>query len=287
MHPLAVFAIALGGAIIIYGGYEAINTLYEWHNDRKEQREYEEYVRMHSEKHGGLVPVTIFENESDNDSDDDEPLAFWKKKRESPNHQSELRRRKMFPQEDKQIEMSINEKEEMVAPTVNTDILSTELNPFVDENSPKAKADFEEQQRLLSLRGNSITGIPFDDDNSVEENPFADGLFMGETDSPKEILASEIKDYVNSFVQRPSTPELNTTAEEAENKDTILSDSESFYQFSNNNFAIVGKDDQYQSAVNKSDNDSWSDLDDAQLSDHSMKKSESTESFQSIQHPHP
>jgi hypothetical protein len=87
MHPAAIFAIILGGAIICYGGYEAIHTLYEWHNDRKEQKEYEEYIRMHTEK-GRAMSVTVFQTEDDDD--DDEPLAIWKQKRDSI---SELRRR--------------------------------------------------------------------------------------------------------------------------------------------------------------------------------------------------
>lgn len=94
MHPAAVIAIILGGAFVFWGGYEAVNTLYEWHNDRKEQREYEEYVRMHNEKNQ-YIPVTIFhDDESDNDDDDDdEPLGIWKQKRDSL-QSSELRQRR-------------------------------------------------------------------------------------------------------------------------------------------------------------------------------------------------
>lgn len=92
MHPAAVIAIILGGAFVFWGGYEAVNTLYEWHNDRKEQREYEEYVRMHNEKNQ-YIPVTILhDDESDND-DDDEPLGIWKQKRDSL-QSSELRQRR-------------------------------------------------------------------------------------------------------------------------------------------------------------------------------------------------
>lgn len=92
MHPIAVIAIIVGGAFVFWGGYEAVNTLYEWHQDRKEQREYEEYVRMHNEKNQ-YVPVTIFNNEEEEEDDDDEPLGIWKQKRDSL-QSSELRQRK-------------------------------------------------------------------------------------------------------------------------------------------------------------------------------------------------
>lgn len=90
MHPVLVLGIVISGAIVIWGGYEAVNTLYEWHNDRQEQKSYEEYVKAHAEK-GRLVPVTLFENDDDDD-DDDQPLATWQK-RDSMNSQSELRHR--------------------------------------------------------------------------------------------------------------------------------------------------------------------------------------------------
>jgi hypothetical protein len=91
MHPVLVLGIVIGGALVFWGGYEAVNTLYEWHSDRQEQREYEEYVKAHAEK-GRLVPVTLFENDDDDDDDDDEPLGVWKK-RDSMNSNSELRHR--------------------------------------------------------------------------------------------------------------------------------------------------------------------------------------------------
>jgi hypothetical protein len=92
MHPAVVVVIVLGGVFVSWGAYEAINTLYEWHNDRKEQREYEEYVRMHAEKSRSGVPVNTYQEESD--EEDNYPLGFWKQKRDSLNSsRSELRRR--------------------------------------------------------------------------------------------------------------------------------------------------------------------------------------------------
>lgn len=94
MHPVAVIAIIMGGVFVCWGGYEAFNTLYEWHQDRKEQREYEEYVRMHNEK-SQYVPVPLFNNEDEDEEEDDdnEPLSIWKQKRDSL-QTSELRQRK-------------------------------------------------------------------------------------------------------------------------------------------------------------------------------------------------
>lgn len=95
MHPGLVLAIVVGGVFVAWGGYEAIHTLYEWHQDRKEQREYEEYVRMHNEK-SQYVPVPLFNNEDDDEEeedDDNEPLGIWKQKRDSLKS-SELRQRK-------------------------------------------------------------------------------------------------------------------------------------------------------------------------------------------------
>lgn len=78
MHPVLVFGIVLSGALVLWGGYEAVNTIYEWHHDRQEQKSYEEYVKAHAEK-GRPVPVTVFENHEDDD-DDDEPLGVWQKR---------------------------------------------------------------------------------------------------------------------------------------------------------------------------------------------------------------
>ncbi|KAI7864717.1 uncharacterized protein EV154DRAFT_533943 [Mucor mucedo] len=79
MHPALVFGIVIGGALVLWGGYEAVNTIYEWHQDRQEQKSYEEYVKAHAEK-GRLVPVTLFENHDEDDEEDDEPLGVWQKR---------------------------------------------------------------------------------------------------------------------------------------------------------------------------------------------------------------
>lgn len=92
MHPLAIAGIVLGGVFLCWGGYEAIQTIYEWHNDRKEEREYKEYVRMHAEK-GRFSGVPMFEEGDDSDPEDNEPLGHWQQKRASINSQSELRQR--------------------------------------------------------------------------------------------------------------------------------------------------------------------------------------------------
>jgi hypothetical protein len=94
MHPAVVVVIVLGGVFVSWGAYEAIHTLYEWHNDRKEQREYEEYVRVHAEKSRGSDDIY----QSEEEDDDDKPLGFWKQRRDSLNHsRSELRRRHTNP----------------------------------------------------------------------------------------------------------------------------------------------------------------------------------------------
>jgi hypothetical protein len=65
MHPAVVAVIVLGGVFVLWGGYEAVNTIYEWHNDRKEEREYEEYVKAHKEKYSH-----VYMQEDDDDEDD-------------------------------------------------------------------------------------------------------------------------------------------------------------------------------------------------------------------------
>jgi hypothetical protein len=120
MHPVLVCLIVVGGVAVAWGAYEAADTLYEWYQDRKEQREYEEYVRMHAEK-GRAVPVTTyFENEDDEEEEDNEPLAIWKRKRDSLNSTSELRHRNNV----------LSQEEREVSPMRNYNfIIYDQLNP--------------------------------------------------------------------------------------------------------------------------------------------------------------
>lgn len=103
MHPLAVFGgLVIGGVILCWGGYEAIHTIYEWHNDRKEEREYKEYVRMHAEK-GRFSGAPMFEECDDTDTEDNEPLGNWKQKRASTNSQTELRHRNISSSQNEKV----------------------------------------------------------------------------------------------------------------------------------------------------------------------------------------
>ncbi|RCI05286.1 hypothetical protein CU098_005886 [Rhizopus stolonifer] len=142
MHPIAVAAIVVSGLIVIWGGYEAVNTLYEWRRDRQEQREYEEYVRMHTEK-SRHVPVTVFENEDDDD-DDNKPLSIWKEK------DYELRHRRQFEDEEQETNYNISEMERSIS--VRKSILERE-----NELLLKEEKELERKRQLLNAKGNNIT----------------------------------------------------------------------------------------------------------------------------------
>lgn len=89
MHPAAVVVIILGTAFVLWGGYEAANTLYEWHQDRQEEKAYKEYCKAHSEK-GRCVPSTLFEQDDDDDEeeDDNEPIGVWKQRTSELRHRN-------------------------------------------------------------------------------------------------------------------------------------------------------------------------------------------------------
>ncbi|KAL7333249.1 hypothetical protein PS15p_202174 [Mucor circinelloides] len=177
MHPIAVIAIIVGGAFVFWGGYEAVNTLYEWHQDRKEQREYEEYVRMHNEKNQ-YVPVTIFNNEEEEEDDDDEPLGTWKQKRDSL-QSSELRQRKhntiieepLPNYEFSEMERSISNRKSL---------LERETRQLLQE-----EAELERSRQLLRSKGNSITGVIHDEEDA---NPFSDDFFVERSETPSPSL---------------------------------------------------------------------------------------------------
>ncbi len=103
MHPIVVFGIVFGGVVVCIGGYTAVHKLYEWYNHRREQKEYEKYVRMHAEK-GRYNSVPVYEE--DDDDDDNEPLGIWKQKRDSFNSNksdNELRHRNVSLQQHEQV----------------------------------------------------------------------------------------------------------------------------------------------------------------------------------------
>ncbi|GAN03962.1 hypothetical protein MAM1_0052c03418 [Mucor ambiguus] len=177
MHPVAVIAIIVGGVFVVWGGYEAVNTLYEWHQDRKEQREYEEYVRMHNEK-SQYVPVPLFDDEDDEEGDDNEPLGIWKQKRDSL-QSSELRQRKLntinkepLPNyEFSEMEHSISSRKSL---------LERETEQLIKE-----EAELQRNRELLRSKGNSITGVIHDEEDA---NPFSDDFFVERSTSPSPLL---------------------------------------------------------------------------------------------------
>ncbi|KAL9554215.1 hypothetical protein MBANPS3_002922 [Mucor bainieri] len=182
MHPVAVVAIVLGGVFVAWGGYEAFHTLYEWHQDRKEQREYEEYVRMHNEK-SQYVPVPLFNNDDEEDEDDDEPLGIWKQKRDSL-QSSELRQRK--PNTINKEEMSNYEFSEMERSISHRkSLVERETQQLIKE-----EAELQRSRDLLRSKGNSITGVVHDDEQEEEDaNPFSDDFFVEQRSaSPSPLL---------------------------------------------------------------------------------------------------
>ncbi|KAI8077144.1 hypothetical protein BDF21DRAFT_464329 [Thamnidium elegans] len=154
MHPVAVAVIVIGGVCVLWGGYEAINTLYEWHQDRKEEKAYEEYVKAHAEK-GRCVPSTLFDQEED--EEDEEPLGLWKQRT------SELRHRNVTSSQYElhEMERSISDRKS---------ILEKEHEILL-----RQEAELERKKSLVESRGNSIIGV-FDhyDDDQDEQNPFLD-----------------------------------------------------------------------------------------------------------------
>lgn len=102
MHPLVVIAIGLGGVFVLWGAYEAADTLYEWYRDRQEEREYEEYVRMHQEK-GRQVPVFEQNSDEEEEEEDNQPLGIWKQKRDSLNSLNEFRHRSVFSSQQQEV----------------------------------------------------------------------------------------------------------------------------------------------------------------------------------------
>ncbi|CEP07721.1 hypothetical protein [Parasitella parasitica] len=180
MHPAALVAIISGGAFALWIGYEIANTIYEWHSDRKEQREYEEYVRMHNEK-SQCTPVTIFKNdESDDDEsdDDDEPLSIWKQKRSSL-QASELRRRKnnIIAESDfSELEQSISKRKSLLE--IENELLR------------KEEAELERSRELIRARGNSITGLVHDNTTEPDAGPFSDDFFVARS-SPSPSLPAD------------------------------------------------------------------------------------------------
>ncbi|GAA5813427.1 hypothetical protein MFLAVUS_006905 [Mucor flavus] len=153
MHPAAIVFLAFGGVCVLWGGYEAINTLYEWHQDRKEEKAYEEYVKAHAEK-GRCVPSTLFED--DEEEEDEEPLGLWKQRT------SELRHRNVTSSQYElhEMERSISDRKS---------ILEREREILL-----RQEAELERKKSLVESRGNSIIGVfdHYDDDD--QENPFLD-----------------------------------------------------------------------------------------------------------------
>ncbi|KAK4516472.1 uncharacterized protein ATC70_011444 [Mucor velutinosus] len=184
MHPIAVIAIIVGGAFVFWGGYEAVNTLYEWHQDRKEQREYEEYVRMYNEK-SQYVPVPLFNNDEDEDEDEDEdnePLGIWKQKRDSL-RSSELRQRK--PNSNNEEPLPNYEFSEMERSISNRkSFLQRETEQLIKE-----EAELQRSRELLRSKGNSITGVIHDEEDA---NPFSDDFFIERSASPSPLLPSAV-----------------------------------------------------------------------------------------------
>lgn len=89
VHPLIFCGVLVGTVLVGYGGYKLGTILYEWHTSKKEQREYEEFVRAHYAEKGRYTEA------EEDDDDDNEPLGTWKQKRDSLNSDNnhELRHR--------------------------------------------------------------------------------------------------------------------------------------------------------------------------------------------------
>ncbi|KAI8639277.1 hypothetical protein BD408DRAFT_484954 [Parasitella parasitica] len=174
MHPVAFAAIIVGGALVLWSGYEAVNAINEWRNVRKEKREYEEYVKMHNEKNQ-CTPVTVFNNDEseDEEDDDDEPLGMWKDKRNSL-QASELRQRKNpnITKEDEfsELEQSISGRKSFLEGE--------------KELLRKQEAELERSKELIRARGNSITGLVHENTPEQDADPFSDGFFVARSPSP-------------------------------------------------------------------------------------------------------
>ncbi|KAI8885514.1 hypothetical protein K501DRAFT_331834 [Backusella circina FSU 941] len=146
MHPALVAIIALGGVFVLWGGYEAVSTIYEWHNDRKEEREYEEYVKAHKEKYSYIYL------QEDDDEEDNEPLELL--------NDTDLRHRRQFKQEQDDVSLPQYEISEMERSlSARRSVLQKEQELLYE-----AEAELDKKKLQVESKGNSIMGVFHDSD---------------------------------------------------------------------------------------------------------------------------
>ncbi|KAI8146368.1 hypothetical protein BJV82DRAFT_666155 [Fennellomyces sp. T-0311] len=156
MHPALIVLIVVSVPLGAWAAYEGAEYLREWWSERQERKQYEEFVRTHSEKQA------FFHDELD--SDDDEPLATSVLGRAY----GELRHRRNneSPQplhsdyELSHMEKSIMARRERIA--------------MEQAKLQQDEMDLQRRRQSLQSRGNSLMGMPMESSvTSLESNQTA------------------------------------------------------------------------------------------------------------------
>ncbi|OBZ90309.1 hypothetical protein A0J61_01661 [Choanephora cucurbitarum] len=191
LHPVAICVIAVSGLFVLWGGYEAYQTIREWQHDRQEQKDYEEYIRRHNEKNRDGVPNTLFENSDDDDDNHNDTTSqvesFALLKGHANDH--ELRQRKKAQDV---YDEQINESFGSLGNNHFNDIsemersISLRKSKLERENELllKEEKELQEHKQFLNSKGNNVTGVVMDEE--ITANPFADALSLDQKEVPKE-----------------------------------------------------------------------------------------------------
>ena len=194
MHPALIVLVIVGGAAVVCAGYEHRQKVFDWWNEMWETREYEQYVRVMTEKHATDThrhQKKSGNNDTDDDDDDDDdddgdlPLLHYMRQRLQGKGGNVLRKRsdaRAIHQSNMDGPCSVVNTR-MQADAQECTLL--EMERIVEERKADLRREelrlFEAEQVLergrlsLQSRGNSIMGImDQENDSSLTANLFAD-----------------------------------------------------------------------------------------------------------------